>query len=79
MNEQYQLPNWFDNSILISLDNYVQSILGGSKGYILGDIKATIINPRHYDSSKLNIIDESQINNLIVREKISLWNNRLQP
>ena len=52
IHEQYQLPDGFDNTILISIDKFNQSGLGEPKGEVLGDRKPTIVNPGHYDSTK---------------------------
>ena len=52
IHEQYQLPDGFNNSILISIDKFNQSKLGEPKGEVLGDRKPTIVNEGHYDSKK---------------------------
>ncbi|MBO5530612.1 MAG: hypothetical protein J5970_04365, partial [Bacilli bacterium] len=49
---QYQIPDGFNDSILISIDKFDQSKLGEKKGDSLSDIKAEIVNPGHYDSTK---------------------------
>ena len=53
IHEQYQLPNGFNNSILISIDNFDQSSLGKPTGKVLGDIKEKIINKGHYNSNEV--------------------------
>ena len=52
IHDQYQLPDGFNNSILISIDEFDQSILGEPKGEVLGDRKPTIVNKGHYNSNK---------------------------
>ena len=52
IHEQYQLPDGFDNTILISIDKFDQSKLGEPTGEVLGDIKPKILNKGHYDSTK---------------------------
>ena len=52
IHEQYQLPDGFDNSILISIDKFNQSKLGEPTGEVLGDIKPKIVNKGHYDSAE---------------------------
>ena len=52
IHDQYQLPEGFNNSILISIDEFDQSSLGEPKGEVLGDRKPTIVNKGHYNSNE---------------------------
>ena len=52
IHEQYQLPNGFNDSILISIDKFNQSSLGEPTGKVLGEIKPKIVNQGHYNSTK---------------------------
>ena len=48
---QYQLPDGFDDKVLISIDRFDQSSLTPD-GDSLSDIKRVLVNKGHYDSSK---------------------------
>ena len=49
---QYQLPDGFNDTILISIDKFDQSSLQTPKGNALSELKAEIVNPGYYNSSK---------------------------
>ena len=65
IHEQYQLPDGFNNSILISIDEFNQSVLGEPEGEVLGDRKPTIINEGHYNSreDKFNRLKPNEYSN----------------
>ena len=52
--EQYQLPNGFDNKILISIDKFNQDAYPPQENKKLGDIRKQLVNQGHYDSTKNN-------------------------
>ena len=54
IHEQYQLPDGFNNSILISIDKFNQAGVP-KEGKVLGDRKPFIVNEGHYDSSKAKL------------------------
>ena len=49
---QYQLPDGFNDKILISIDKFDQTKLGEKKGNSLSDIKREVVNEGYYDSTK---------------------------
>ena len=79
--DQYQLPDGFNNSILISIDEFDQSKLGAPQGEVLGDRKPTIINEGHYDSSKekFNRLKPNEYSNSLREYKFMKQYNPTKP
>ena len=50
--EMYQLPNGFDEKILISIDKFDQSGYPPQEGKQFGDIKRQVVNEGHFDSTR---------------------------
>ena len=50
--EMYQLPNGFDEKILISIDKFDQSGFPPQENKQFGDIKRQVVNQGHYDSTR---------------------------
>ena len=81
IHDQYQLPNGFDNSILISIDEFDQSSLGEPKGEVLGDRKPTIVNKGHYNSNeeKYNRLKPNEYSNSLREYKFMKQYNPTKP
>ena len=66
--EMYQLPNGFDEKILISIDAFDQSGYPPQENKQFGDIKKQVVNQGHYDSTR----------NFGDRLKVNEWANSLR-